>query len=205
MSIPTCILFWDAAGNVVGTLDHMVQYDDDGKPLGLVDFEAHELAGGRLREIAEASNAVGAGTWPEWLGMRAHDFRVVVRPGPKGGTHSITEPEHKTSGHRRQRVEVAEAIAARISDEDVAAQAEARQKRPVWIGDLVGGPDRYLQLDDDGRTVPRVPSVRPNLPLLPIEPEMVTRKPPTPAEAPPVLGEVIASRGASPAGRTALR
>ena len=43
----------------------------------------------------------------------------------------------------------------------------------------MGGPDRYLPLDDDGRTVARVPSVRPDLPLLPIEvePELVTQKP----------------------------
>ena len=179
MSIPTCLLFYDTAGNVVGTLDHMVQYDDDGKPLGLVNFEAHELAGGRLREIAEHSGAVGAGTWPEWLGMRAHDFKVAVRPGEKGVTHLVTDLEHKTSGHVRSRADIAAAIAQRISDEEAAAQTEGRGKRPVWIGDIVGGPDRYLPLDDDGRTVARVPSVRPDLPLLPIEvePELVTQKP----------------------------
>jgi len=47
----------DEDENVVATLDVLVVRDADGKP-ALVDFEAHEKAGGRLRDIWDVSGAV---------------------------------------------------------------------------------------------------------------------------------------------------
>ena len=161
MTIPTCLLFYDAEGTVVGTLDYMVQYDDDGKPLGLVDFEAHELAGGSLREIVEVSDAVGAGTWPEWLGTRAHDFKVGLRPGPKGGSHKIAHLEHSKSGHKRVRADVESSLST--------ALAGKGKGDTVHVSHIVGGPGKYLELDDDGKTVPLKARVRPVLPLRPVE------------------------------------
>ena len=159
MSIPTSLLFYDADGNVVGTLDYMVRYDDDGVPIGLVDFEAHELSGGRLREIVEHGSAVGAGTWPEWLGASAHDFKVQVRPGAKGGTHLIRSLQHSRSGYRRERSDIESALSDLISGTgpgDV-----------VNVSGILGGPGKHLILDEDGRTAAAVVPVKPDLPVLP--------------------------------------
>ena len=136
--IPHSLLAYDAAGNVVATLDYMVARDDQGNATGLIDFAAHEAAGGRLRDIWDASNATGSGTWPEWLGGGAHAFRVELTG------QLITALVHKASGLRRQRADIEAAIAA----------------APVVDGakdlrDIVGGPTRPLVLDDAGRTAAR--------------------------------------------------
>ena len=55
----TMMLAYDAAGEVVATLDYMVARDADGKVVGLVDFAAHEAAGGKLRDIWEVHGATG--------------------------------------------------------------------------------------------------------------------------------------------------
>ena len=139
-----CMLIaYDAAGNVVATLDFMVARDVEGNVLGLIDFAAHEAAGGKLRDIWEMSDAVGSGTWPEWIGGRAHDFRVELSPEKQ-----ISALVHKASGHRRGRA----AVEANIRDRIGIAGDE-----PADIRDLVGGPNRPLILDDDGRTVGRSP------------------------------------------------
>lgn len=132
------LLAYDAAGNVVATLDHMVARDDAGNVVGLIDFEAHEAAGGKLRDIWDVSGAAGSGTWPEWLGGGAHDFTAEVT-GKR-----ITALVHKTSGHRRER----SAIEAAIADIVRAANGAAADIRAI-----VGGPDRRLVLDEKGRTV----------------------------------------------------
>jgi hypothetical protein len=154
------LIAWDAAGNVVATLDHVVAKDEEGKVVGLLDFEAHELAGGRLREIAEVSNAVGSGTWPEWLGSRAHLFRVELDPSPVGQRAKITALVHKESGHRRVRADIEAAIAERINEERAKGHAKAD------IRDIVGGPQRPLLLDEDGRTKAREKVSRPALPFV---------------------------------------
>ena len=47
----------DADGNEVATLDYMVALQD-GKVVGLIDFEAHEAAGGQHTDIWHVSAAV---------------------------------------------------------------------------------------------------------------------------------------------------
>lgn len=128
------LLAYDTAGNVVATLDYMVRYDDDGAPLGLVDFESHEKAGGEHTAIWNVENAAGSKVWPEWLGSRVHDFRVELEGPP--GRKRIAALVHKVTGARRDRAALEAAIAERI--------AHAAGK-PADLRDLVGGPDRPLR------------------------------------------------------------
>lgn len=147
----TMLLAYDAAGNITETLDYMVARDETGKVVGIIDFEAHERAGGKMRDIWTA-NAVGSGTWPEWIGPQAHAFRVE-----RDATGRIAAIVHKTSGHRREREAIEDAIAARIRE-------SAGQKAD--IRDIVGGPTAPLVLDEDGRTRSR--DIRPTPAHLPI-------------------------------------
>jgi hypothetical protein len=161
------LLGYDAAGNVLATLGYMVVYADDLErtPIGLVDFTAHEEAGGEATDIVifDSGDPItpikGAKVWPEWLASGVHDFRVEL-VGPPGGKR-IGALVHKASGHRRERAAIEAAIQKRIKDAD---------GRPADIRDLVGGPDRPLVLDVDGRTKARIPSVRPQLPLVGVRP-----------------------------------
>jgi hypothetical protein len=155
----TMLLAYDAAGNVIATLDYLVQYDDTPArdPLGLVDFGAHEEAGGEHTAIWQVQGAAGSKVWPEWIGGRAHDFRVE-REGPPGRKH-IAALVHKTSGYRRERAAVEDAIASRI------AKAKGA---PADIRDLVGGPDRPLTLTNTGRTARRPAPSPATLPLVPL-------------------------------------
>jgi hypothetical protein len=170
---PGMLLAYNAAGDVVATLDYMVRYDDtpERKPLGLIDFAAHEEAAGELTAIwtVDSGNPAapvrGSKVWPEWLGGRAQDFRVELDGPP--GRKRISALVHKTSGYRRERAAVEDAIASRI-----AAAAGA----PADIRDLVGGPDRPLALDDDGRPAVRAPIVRPNLPVVAVVPPAASRE-----------------------------
>ncbi len=131
---PGMLLAYDADGNVVATLDYVVQYADDGHPLGLVDFTAHEEQGGEHTEIWTVSNAAGSKAWPEYLGSRAHEYRVE-KVGPPGKKH-IGALVHKETGKRRERAAIEAAIAQRIADAHGA---------PADIRDIVGGPDRPLR------------------------------------------------------------
>ncbi len=149
------LLAYDAAGVVVATLDHLVQYDDDGNVIGLVDFGAHEESGRDNTAIWTVSNATGSKVWPEWLGGAAHNFRAELQ-GPPGRKH-IGALVHKTSGYRRERAAIEAAIAARI----VEAGTE-----PADLRDIVGGPDRPLILGATGRDAPRPVSVGPTLPVI---------------------------------------
>jgi len=160
------LVAYDTAGNVVATLDHLVARGVGGNVTGLIDFAAHEEAGGELLDIWNVQGAVGSKVWPEWLGGRAHDFRVE-KDGPPGAKR-ISALVHKTSGYRRERSDVISAINARV--------AEANGK-PADIRDLVGGPDRPLRLDDEGRTVGRT---------------IITG---TPKHLPVIGADLVASRG----------
>jgi hypothetical protein len=146
------LLAYDADGNVVATLDYLVQYDDDQTPLGLVDFAAHEEAGGAMTDLWTVQDAAGSKTWPEWLGASAHDFRVELVGPP--GSKRINALVHKASGYRRERGPLEAEIARRIG---------AAHGQPADIRDLVGGPDRPLRLNSDGTNRP--PPTRRPLPL----------------------------------------
>ena len=133
------LLAYDAAGNVIATLDYVVAKDADGNVTGLIDFAAHEAAGGKLRDIWNIDSAVGSGTWPEWIGARAHDFTVDL-----GADTRISALVHKVSGHRRERAAVEAAIAsAPVID-------GAKDLRAI-----LGGPTAPLVLDEEGRTIGR--------------------------------------------------
>ena len=67
----------DADGNEVATLDYMVALED-GKVVGLLDFEAHERVGGKLTDIWHASPAV-----------RSH-----VAPARQRAHHGASTPAH---------------------------------------------------------------------------------------------------------------
>jgi hypothetical protein len=129
----------------------MVAQDEDGNVRGLIDFDAHEEAGGRLTDIWKISNAVGSGTWPEWLGSSAHGFKVELQ-GKR-----IKALVHRDSGHRRERAAVEAAIQERITD---------AKGKPADIRDIVGGPDRPLILDENGRTKPKVKAKPSKLPVI---------------------------------------
>ncbi len=178
---PGMLLAYDEAGEIVATLDHLVAYDEAGDPLGLVDFAAHEEAGGELTDVwtvaGDGLTIKGSKVWPEWLGSRAHDFRVELE-GPAGAKR-IAALVHRESGHRRERAAVEQAIADRI---------RAAGDRPADIRDLVGGPDRPLSLDERGRTAPRAKVKRPALPLVGVG------RPERPAQLP----EGTAGRSAAP-------
>lgn len=154
------LLAYDADGNVVATLDYLTLSAPDGGARGTVDFAAIEKAGEPLRLRPDSSagvwyvpDAVASGTWPEWI--RPEGFRVETVG--EGRQKRITALVHKTSGHRRERADIEAAIAERIA---------AADGQPADIGDLVGGPDRPLILDDNGRTVARRENRRPKLPLV---------------------------------------
>lgn len=147
------LIAYDASGQVIATLDFCVKRDENGKVIGLIDFDAHERVGGKLRDIWQVDNAVGSGTWPEWISSRAHEFRVERDGG------LITALVHRTSGHRRERAAVMRELRAR---------GQASPDGVIDARDLLGGPDRPLLLDDDGRTRQRVRRPPPNLPSLPM-------------------------------------
>lgn len=151
------LLAYDASGDIVATLDYAVQYadDEDRTPLGLVDFAAHEEAGGELTDVWNVSNATGSKVWPEWLGSRAHDFRVELVGPP--GRKRIAALVHKASGHRRERA---------VIEAEIGKRVKAAKGEPADIRDLVGGPDRPLHIDDQGRNAPRPKATRPKLPLV---------------------------------------
>jgi len=150
---PHSLVAYDASGVILATLDYVVMYDEDGNALGLVDFAAHEAAGGEMTKVWRHSRAVGSKVWPEWLGAAAHGMTVELA-GPPGNKH-LTALVHP-SGHRRERAEIEARIAERVA---------AGRGRPADIRDIVGGPGRPLKLDDEGRTKPRPVTPRSTLPL----------------------------------------
>jgi hypothetical protein len=159
------LLAYDADGNVLGGLTQLVKYHPDtGECLGLEDF-ADDEANGRPHApdpndpepwrighgswtISSAdgspSPVKGSKVWPEWLGSRAAEFRVEL--AGKAGKKRIEALVHKESGHRRERAAIESAIADRI--------AKARGA-PADIRDIVGGPDRPLNIDKHVGPAPR--------------------------------------------------
>lgn len=181
------LIAYDSNGNIVATLEHVVAKDEDGKVIGLIDFAAHEDAGGRLRDIWENDQAVGSATWPEWLGGRAYDFKVELDPNPGAARARIKALVHKKSGHRRSRADIEAAVAERTNEAKAQAKQRGEAQRnflrsrgakeetvveftdpPVKVDlrDLLGGPNKPLLLDDDGKTKQRPKVERPNLPIV---------------------------------------
>lgn len=148
------LLAYDADGKVIATLGHMVARGPDGQVVGLIDFEAHEAAGGELTDIWRVPGAAGSKTWPEFLGSQAHGFTVEKEEGPSGAKR-ITALVH-ASGHRRERAAIEAAIAK--------VKLDGKGNRD--IRHVVGGPDKPLLLDDRGKTTRRAPITRPNLPVM---------------------------------------
>jgi len=143
------LIAFTAAGNVIATQDYMVARDAAGNVVGLIDCEAHELAGGKLRDIWIQDGAAGSGTWPEWLGARAHDFMVELGPDKR-----IAALVHAKSGHRRERAPLEAEFAKRVAHAaDVERVRGSGDPEAIAdVGDLVGGPGKPLRLDDQGRT-----------------------------------------------------
>jgi hypothetical protein len=168
------LVAYDASGVIVATLSHMVQTDEEGEVVGMVDFFAAEAGGTRLIEVWRISNAVGSGTWPEWLGSQAHMFKVIRDPSHP---HPIRELEHvgrrETIDERGQRISAIPASGHRRIRSDVESAVDARLKQAlrdgaakVDIRDIAGLPDQPLQLRDDGTTKPKRARVIPRLPLI---------------------------------------
>lgn len=139
---------WDSEGNIIATLQHLVARDELGNAIGLVDFDVYENAGLKFRLKPERPDAIwsvpgalGSAAWPEFLSGMAHDFRVGDYDGQR-----VLELVHVRSGHRRQRKRIDAAIAKRIKD----AKGE-----PADLRDLVGGINRPLKVDMDGRNEAR--------------------------------------------------
>lgn len=116
------LLFYDRNGNVVATIDYMVARDEDGQPVGLIDFEAHEAVGGKMRDIADVQ-ALDASIPPDVL-------REVLgrEPGP-----------------RERHVDLPRDHPYRLAHETVAGAATW----PEWLG--TGAHDHTVVLDRDRR------------------------------------------------------
>lgn len=139
------LLAYDEDGHVIATLDYLVRYDPvTGEPVGLVDFGAHEDAGGAMTDVWTVEGAKGSKVWPEWLGQRAHEFRVLLEGAP--GNRRAEALIHLDSAHIRYRGEVEAAITERIREAG---------DDPADVRDLVGGPDRPLDLTREGKTLAR--------------------------------------------------
>ena len=89
------LVAYDSSGNVIATLDTLVRRDENGM-LAVIDFDAHEQSGRRLREIWDVAGAVGSGTWDSGEDS-LHDYRVELQGSRIAGLI------HKQSGKRRQR------------------------------------------------------------------------------------------------------
>jgi hypothetical protein len=160
------LIAYDAAGDVIATLDRVVVYGPAGEAIGLVDFAAHEAAGGKLRDVwnvvGNGVPASGSGTWPEFLGARAHDFRVERADG------RIVALVHKASGHRRTRADAEKAVREIVGrDLDPGQPPDRAHNTARALRDRLGSPSRPLELDADGKaaTAPERPQ-RPVLPLV---------------------------------------
>lgn len=147
------LVAYDADGNIVATLDYVVQYDNDidRTPLGVVDVGVVEESGGEMTSVWVVDGAAGSKVWPEWIGARAHDFRVELVGPP--GQKRIGALVHKTSGYRRERAAIEAAIEA---------VPVVNGKKDIRA--IVGGPERPLILNDEGRNA--LPPNRPELPLM---------------------------------------
>lgn len=126
-------LGYDEDGHVIAGLHVLVRYVD-GEPQ-LVDFEELE-AQGILASVWNPSGVSGTGSWPEWL--RAEDaIQHDVALDEQGRITSV----QRRGGIVRSRADITAEIESRLREGEGVAD----------IRDLVGGPDRPLVLDPQGR------------------------------------------------------
>lgn len=152
--------------------------------MGLVDFAAHEEAGGELTDIWQVSNAAGSKTWPEWVDPRGYRVERTGPPGRKRITALVhpsgrrreratieTEIDRRIAARRREAHEAGvalrnELIAEGIQRAAVMAHVTDPDPEPTDLRDLLGGPDAPLRLDDEGSSAAPVRrGSPPNLPL----------------------------------------
>lgn len=138
--MPGMLVAYDAAGNVIGTLDSHVVRNATGAVVGLADFAGREAAGlDNSPAVWTVPGAKGSKVWPEYLGAAAVRFTVELAGPP--GAKSIDALIDKQSGYRRTRADVEQAIAnAPLID-------GAKDLRAI-----VGGPMQPLTLDATGAT-----------------------------------------------------
>ena len=177
------LIAYDADGNVVATLDYMVVRDSEGNATGLIDFEGHELAGGKLRDIWDVSSldapapekvraevAASLGIKPEAVKTLppTHPFRIAHEQVQGSGTwpewiggqaHAFRAelgPDKRITAlvHRDSGYR-RERSAVEAAIDAVEPDAEGLKD----IRHLVGGPSRPLVLDDSGKTSERAPVV----------------------------------------------
>ena len=169
------LVFYDPATGIPhAQIDHLVASDEDGKPLGLVDFESLELQDidpkdyGIRTEITVKNGPSDPGTtlviesgfWPDWLGGTVHDFLVETEV-PAGKTRPrITALRHSISGYRRVRADI-ERLHQAAFDAIPAGQV-------IDLRSIKGSPSRPLQLDAQGRNAPTAMPVTRSLPSLPV-------------------------------------
>lgn len=170
------LIAWRRDGSIAAVLNYLVRYDELQRPIGLVDFAAHEAAGGRLRDVWDVCDpdepvpdelagttippdhpwrvahdqVEGSGTWPEWV--PPDSFVVELEPAFSralaGPSFRIRALVHKKSGFRRERARIQAAIDERIAAARVNDEA-------ADLRDLAGGPDRPLMIDATGHTLLR--------------------------------------------------
>lgn len=146
------LIAYDAGGNITSTIDVLVARDPSGKAIGLYDFEEAERQGIKLRQFWEVPNAVGSGTWPEWLDAeRIREFRVELDHSQPLRIRRLVHP----SGHVRHRDRIEAEIQRRHQAEVRKLGARTVEVQPVTVDlrDLLGGPGRPLKLDHRGKTV----------------------------------------------------
>jgi hypothetical protein len=77
------LLAYDADGSVIATLDYLVARDDAGNVTGLVDFAAHETAGGEHTDIWRVGGGVPAAEEEgEAVPISSHST-VTISSGPE--------------------------------------------------------------------------------------------------------------------------
>lgn len=189
--IPGILLAYDVSENIVAYLEYLVWHDPQGQP-HLVNFEAHEAVGGRLRDVWYVPGAVGSGSWPEYLPPESlEDFRVEL---DHAHPLRIRRLRHKRSGHVRARADIVAEVARRREEAVRAIAREANLPDDVRlefdvppeidVRDLVGGLGKPLALDKDGRDAKKRPT-RPWLMVPRIGPQRgPTESTGEPAEAP---------------------
>lgn len=127
--------------------------------------------------VPHTPQVVGAGTWPEHLGTEARNFKVELRPGPKGSTPLVRALVHRDSNHRRERTTIEETIENRIRGEQQRAALEGRPPQAINATDVIGAPGNPLLLDRQGRNRGRIIISAPNLPFRKVANESTNRAP----------------------------